>query len=113
LYQLATSVANPCDMGRSIELTCLGHRKYYRAQSGFEDRLRLKFDTIPVSKTRYETLSAPAQKAIVQAINRSVEPIPFMRPPLARQERELERVIKLVQLFEPFILHNDHVFEAV
>src|ERR1700685_3830153 len=38
IYQLATSVANPCDMGRSIELTDLGHRKFYRAQDGFEHR---------------------------------------------------------------------------
>ncbi len=113
MYHLATSVANPCNMGRSIELTGLGHRKFYRAQSGFEHRLRLKFDTIPVSKTRYEALSAPRQKAIVQAINRSVEPLPFVRPPLARQQRDLEKVIKLVALFEPFILDNDHVFEAV
>ncbi len=112
VYQLATSVANPCDMRRSIELTGLGHRKFYRAQNGLHHRLRLKFDAIPVSKARYENLSAPAQKAIVQAIQRSVEPLPFVRAPLARRERELERVIKLVALFEPFILHNDHVFEA-
>jgi alcohol-forming fatty acyl-CoA reductase len=111
VYQLATSVANPCDMRRSIELTGLGHRKFYRAQDGLHHRLRLKFDAIPVSKTRYENFSAPAQKAIVQAINRSVQPI-FDRPPLARQERELEKVIKLIALFEPFILHNDHIFEA-
>jgi len=111
-YHLATSVANPCDMRRSIELTGLGHRKFYRSQSGLQHRLRLKFDAIPVSKARYETLSAPAQKILVQAINRTVEPIPFVRPPLARQERELEKVIKLIDLFEPFILHNDHVFEA-
>jgi long-chain acyl-CoA synthetase len=112
VYQLATSVTNPCDMRRSIELTGLGHRKFYRSQNGLHDRLRLKFDAIPVSKTRYDKLSAPAQKIIVQAINRSVEPIPFVRPPLARQERDLEKVIKLVALFEPFILYNDHVFEA-
>jgi Male sterility protein/haloacid dehalogenase-like hydrolase len=112
LYQLATSVTNPCDMRRSIELTGLGHRKFYRAQNGFHDRLRSKFDAIPVSKARYDKLSAPAQKILVQAINRTVQPIPFVRPPLARQERELERVIKLVALFEPFILYNDHVFEA-
>src|SRR5271170_5360757 len=37
LYQLATSVTNPCDMRRSIELTGLGHRKFYRAQNGFHD----------------------------------------------------------------------------
>ena len=112
VYHLATSVANPCDMRRSIELTGLGHRKFYRAQAGLNHRLRLKFDAIPVSKARYEKLSAPAQKLIVQIINRTVEPLPFVRPPLARQERDLERVIKLITLFEPFILENDHVFEA-
>jgi hypothetical protein len=111
MYHLATSVANPCDMRRSIELTGLGHRKFYRAQDGFHHKLRLRFDAIPVSKARYETLSAPAQKILVQAINRTVEPI-FERAPLARQERDLEKVIKLIDLFEPFILHNDHVFEA-
>ncbi len=112
VYHLATSVANPCDMRRSIELTGLGHRKFYRSQDGFQQRVRLKFDAIPVSKARYERLSAPAQKMVVQAINRSVEPLGFARAPLARQERELEKVIKLVALFEPFILDNDHVFEA-
>jgi len=112
VYQLATSVTNPCDMRRSIELTGLGHRKFYRAQNGLEHRLRLKFDAIPVSKSRYQKLSAPAQKALVKAINRTVEPF-ANKPPLARRERELEKVIKLVSLFEPFILHNDHVFEAL
>ncbi|HTS12250.1 MAG TPA: SDR family oxidoreductase [Candidatus Limnocylindrales bacterium] len=112
VYQLATSVANPCDMRRSIELTGLGHRKFYRAQDGFQHRIRAKFDAIPVSKARYETLSAPAQKAIIQAIGRSMEPLRLSRKPFARRERELEKVIKLIDLFEPFILHNDHVFEA-
>ncbi|HTU33154.1 MAG TPA: SDR family oxidoreductase [Candidatus Acidoferrum sp.] len=112
VYHLASSVTNPCDMRRSIELTGLGHRKFYRAQNGLHHRIRAKFDAIPVSKTRYETLSAPAQRAIVQAINRSVQGIPFVRPPLARQERDLDKVIKLIELFEPFILLNDHIFEA-
>ncbi|HEY0704920.1 MAG TPA: SDR family oxidoreductase [Candidatus Acidoferrales bacterium] len=111
VYHLATSVANACNMGRSIELTGLGHRKFYRAQNGLEHRLRLKFDAIPVSKARYDTLSAPAQKAIVETINRTAQPF-SSRPPLARAQRELEKVIKLISLFEPFILHNDHVFEA-
>ena len=52
--------------------------------------MRLKFDAIPVSKARYDRLSAPAQKMIVQAIN-SVEPLRSSRPPLARQERDLEK----------------------
>ena len=70
LYQLATSVTNPCDMGRSIELTALAHRKHYRAQEGLEYWLRLRFDAIPVSKERYNRMSAPAQKAIVKSIQR-------------------------------------------
>ena len=66
LYQLATSASNPCDMGRSIELTALAHRKHYRAQQGLEHWLRMRFDTIPVSKERYQKLSVPAQKVVVQ-----------------------------------------------
>ena len=112
VYQLATSVTNPCDMGRSIELTSLAHRKHYRAQEGLEFWLRLRMDAIPVSKTRYNRLSAPAQMAIVKSIQRIMAPLPLKKTPLARAERNLEKVGKLVQLFEPFILHNEHDFVA-
>ena len=111
LYQLATSVTNPCDMGRSIELTSLGHRKHYRAQEGLEYWLRLRMDAIPVSKQRYRRMSAPAQKMIVKSIQRIMSPLP-MKKPLAKAERNLERVEKLIRLFEPFILLNEHDFVA-
>lgn len=112
LYQLATSVTNPCDMGRSIELTSLAHRKHYRAQEGLESWLRLRFDAIPVSKTRYNRMSAPAQRAIVKSIQRIMSPLPLRKAPLAKTERSLERVEKLIELFEPFILLNEHDFAA-
>lgn len=112
LYQLATSVSNPCDMRRSIELTSLAHRKHYRAQEGLEYWLRLRFDAIPVSKERYRRMSAPAQKAIVKSIQRIMAPLPLKRTPLVRAERSLEKVEKLIALFEPFILHNEHDFIA-
>jgi len=112
LYQLATSVTNPCDMGRSIELTSLAHRKHYRAQEGLESWLRLRFDAIPVSKTRYNRMSAPAQKAIVKSIQAIMSPLPLKKTPLAKAERNLERVEKLIALFEPFILLNEHDFAA-
>jgi long-chain acyl-CoA synthetase len=112
LYQLATSAVNSCDMGRSIELTGLAHRKHYRAQQGLEHWLRLKFETIPVSKQRYERLSVPMQKAVVSRINRIAVALHLKKPPLARQERDLTRVEKLIELYEPFILLNEHVFEA-
>ena len=112
LYQLATSVTNPCDMGRSIELTSLAHRKHYRAQEGLEYWLRLRLDAIPVSKQRYNRMSAPAQKAIVKSIQRIMSPLPLKKTPLARAQRNLEKVEKLIRLFEPFILHNELDFAA-
>jgi long-chain acyl-CoA synthetase len=112
MYQLATSVTNPCDMRRSIELTSLAHRKHYRAQEGLEYWLRLRFDAIPVSKQRYDRMSAPAQKAVIKSIQRIMSPLPLKRTPFARAERSLEKVEKLIGLFEPFILHNEHDFVA-
>ena len=84
IYQLATSASNPCDMGRSIELTGLAHRKHYRAQQSLENWMRMQFDTIPVSKSRYEKFSVPAQKAVVQGINRAASALQMKHPPLAR-----------------------------
>ena len=112
VYQLATSVTNPCDMRRSIELTALAHRKHYRAQEGLEYWLRLRFDAIPVSKQRYQRMSAPAQKAIIKSIQRIMSALPLKKTPLAKAERNLERVEKLIELFEPFILRNEHDFVA-
>jgi len=111
LYQLATSVSNPCDMGRCIELTSLGHRRHYRAQEGLEYWLRLRMDAIPVSKARYNRMSAPAQKMIIKSIQAIMSPLPVKKP-LAKAERSLERVEKLIELFEPFILENEHDFVA-
>ena len=112
MYQLATSASNPCNMRRSIELTGLAHRKHYRAQPDFEYRLLSMFDSISVSKERYQKLSAPRQKAVVQALLKITSSLPMARSPLVRRERDLGRVEKLIELYEPFILHNVHVFEA-
>jgi long-chain acyl-CoA synthetase len=112
LYQLATSAINPVNMGRSIELTGLAHRKYYRRQPGIDGWIKLKFETIPVSKQRYERMSIPMQKAVVSTINRAATTLHMKKAPLARQERDLGRAEKLIELYEPFILHNEHVFEC-
>jgi thioester reductase-like protein len=112
MYQLATSAINPVNMGRSIELTGLAHRKHYRRQQGIEHWLKVKFETIPVSKQRYERLSIPMQKAVVSRINRAAVKLSMKKAPLARQERDLLRAEKLIELYEPFILHNEHVFEC-
>lgn len=108
MYQLATSVTNPCDMRRSIELTGLAHRRHLKAEQGLESWLRLRWDTIPVSRTRFRRFGAPGQRAMIRAIIGVVGE----RRPFVKAERNLERVERIVRLYEPFILLNDHVFEA-
>jgi long-chain acyl-CoA synthetase len=112
LYQLATSAINPVNMGRSIELTGLAHRKYYRTSQTVENWLKVKFETIPVSKQRYEVLSIPMQKAVVSGINRAATTLRMKKAPFAKAERDLIRAEKLIELYQPFILHNEHVFEC-
>jgi hypothetical protein len=48
----------------------------------------------------------------VKSIQRIMAPLPLRKTPLARAERSLERVEKLIALFEPFILFNEHDFVA-
>jgi hypothetical protein len=112
LYQLATSAINPVNMGRSIELTGLAHRKHYKMQHGLDQWLKVKLETISVSKQRYERLSIPMQKAVVSRINKAATLLHMSKPPLAKAERDLGRAEKLIELYEPFILHNEHVFEC-
>jgi long-chain acyl-CoA synthetase len=99
-------------MGRSIELTGLAHRKHYRSSQSIENWLKVKFETIPVSKQRYERLSIPMQKAVVSGINRAATTLHLKKAPFAKAERDLIRAEKLIELYEPFILHNEHVFEC-
>jgi hypothetical protein len=41
-----------------------------------------------------------------------MSPLPLKKTPFAKTERNLERVEKLIELFEPFILLNEHDFVA-
>jgi len=52
------------------------------------------------------------QKAVISRINRVAVSLRMKKPPLARAERDLIRAEKLIELYEPFILNNEHVFEC-
>src|SRR6202790_2362074 len=112
MYQLATSAINPVNMGRSIELTALAHRKHYRMEQSVDNWLKVNFETFPVWKQAHERLSIPMQKAVISRINRAAVSMHMKKAPLAKQERDLLRAEKLIELYEPFILHNEHVFEC-
>ncbi len=112
VYQLATSATNPADMRRTIELTCLAHRKYYRSLEGLEHWLRARFDTIPVSQARYRNVSLPRLKAVLQGLQRVTGVLPVKNDSLTRKQRALDRVHKVIELYQPFILDNEYFFAA-
>ena len=112
VIHLATSASHPMDMRRTVELTALAHRRHYAALRGWKSWALARLDAIPVSRSRYERFSVPAQAALVKAVNRAVAPLLGSSTSLRRLERNLVRVGKLIELYEPFILDNEHVFEA-
>ncbi len=111
VYQIASSVTNPLHILRAVELTGLAHRKHYMEQRGYRSWWKARMDAIPVSKRRYQTLSAPSHKAILRGLRRLFAATP-LKSQLVRAERAVGRIAKLVEIYEPFILHNEHVFEA-
>ena len=112
VYQLATSATNPSDMRRAIELTCLAHRKHYRTLEGLEHWLRARCDTIAVSKARYRNVSLPRFKKVLDWVQQLLSGLAFKGETLARKQRALERVQKVIELYEPFILDNEYFFAA-
>jgi long-chain acyl-CoA synthetase len=112
VYQLATSANNPADMRRAIELTCLAHRKHYRSLEGLEHWLRARCDTIPVSKTRYQTVSLPRFQALLQGLHRMLAFLPLAEEAVSRKQRAIDRYQKVIELYEPFILDNEYFFAA-
>jgi long-chain acyl-CoA synthetase len=112
VVQLATSVARPLTMRRAVELTALAHRRHYVAESGIRNWALARMEAIPVSRTRYERFSVPAQASLVRTLNRLLGPLSGATKGLRRLERSLSRVHKLIELYEPFILRDEHAFEA-
>ena len=112
VVQLATSGSNPLNLRRAVELTALAHRKHYRQIPEFKGRLLERLEAIPVSRERYQRLSVPVQLKAVRAINRFSARLAGGKRPLARAEKTLRRTQDLIDLYEPFLLDNEPVFEA-
>ncbi|MCA9752351.1 MAG: SDR family oxidoreductase [Gemmatimonadetes bacterium] len=111
--QLATSATNPLNLERAVELTALAHRRFYRQGRTWRERVLGRLEATPVSRARYENLSAPRQLAIVRGLNRAIAAVtPGRRAPLASVEKRLRRATELIELYEPFLLDHEPVFEA-
>jgi Male sterility protein len=72
-----------------------------------EHWLRARFDTISVSKARYQNVSLPQFQRLIEGAQKVSS-----SDRLVRKQRALERVQKVIELYEPFILDNEYFFAA-
>ena len=111
--QLATSATNPLPLNRAVELTALAHRRHYFAERSWRAWLLAQLEAVPVSRERYQRLSAPKQLEWVRKVNEfSGKMMPGKRAPFGRTEKTLKRACELIELYEPFLLDHEPVFEA-
>jgi len=112
MYQLATSVTNPCDMRRSIELTSLAHASTIAPRRAWSTGYACVSTPFRSRNRGITACRRRRRRRSIKSIQRIMSPLPLKRPPLVKAERSLEKVEKLIELFEPFILHNEHDFVA-
>src|SRR5262249_48887033 len=73
VYHAATSDSAPLPMPRAVELTGLYARRHWLDKdtgSKLINHLRSRLETIPVGKTRYTALSAPAIRGVAASLSR-------------------------------------------
>ena len=112
VYQMATSAVNPLDLARAVELTALAHGNHYREIGGWRERILARLEAVPVSRERYERFSVPRQLRIAQRLNRALGSGVPGKKKLVRAERLLRRIRELIELYEPFLLDQEPVFEV-
>ncbi len=127
VYQLGTSDSSPFRMARSVELTGLYRRKYYRARrdEGVLNRVRARMESFPVSKDRYQRASLPLWRGVFNGVSKLIEEqVPTWGAPrvMAFLEHAKERLDDNVQivkqgegifdLFMPFVHDNAVIFRG-
>ncbi|HET9552934.1 MAG TPA: SDR family oxidoreductase, partial [Anaeromyxobacteraceae bacterium] len=128
VYHLASGDVNPLRVRRSVELTALYRRRFYREReegSHAVNQLLARFEPYPVSRRHYETFSAPAWAALARLASKALrEETPRWGAPrlsalaggLADQldewERQLAQTAALWELYLPFVWENEYVFRC-
>lgn len=129
-YQVATGDVNPCSMARTVTLVGLYKRRFWRRQeaegkaSKLKTLWKVRSESIPRSRLRYETLGPPAFKSLIGAARKVLDKMePERYGPLSgvvaearkvakEQEDNVDKVIEIFDLFMPFIWENKYVFRT-
>ncbi len=128
IYHLASGDVNPLWARRAVELTALYRRRYYRERESGNatwNKLLSRIEPYSVTRTQYEALGAPALSALSRGARRLLDQAtprwgaPRLSALADRARRELDelddrlaKLLKLWDLFLPFIWENKYVFRC-
>jgi long-chain acyl-CoA synthetase len=132
VYQMGTSDANRISSRRLVQLTALAVRQHHldnaETESGADalgSRLRARLESMPVSYSRFQTISAPMLKKAADALIGVIDDklpkwgAPRIEAFAERARDELQRmstftgqVQELVDLFKPFTTDHDIAFRC-
>jgi long-chain acyl-CoA synthetase len=128
VYHLASGDTNPLWVARSVELTALHRRRFFREREEGNrtlNQLRSRFEPYPVSRRHFEAFSTPAFLALTRAAQKLVKDhAPRWGAPrlsaladevgngLDELESKLERTQAIWDLYFPFIWENRYVFRC-
>jgi long-chain acyl-CoA synthetase len=128
IYHLASGDVNPLTCRRTIELVGLYRRRFFKGReegSKVLNELRARFEPYPVSRSHYETFSAPAFAKLARAASAFLrERAPAWGAPhvsalaaraadrIDEVEGKLEQTKLLFELFMPFVWDNRYLFRC-
>ncbi|HYG67088.1 MAG TPA: AMP-binding protein, partial [Anaeromyxobacteraceae bacterium] len=128
VYHLSSGDANPLWVSRTIELTALHRRRFFREREEGNrtvNQLLSRFEPYPVSRRHWEAFSTPAFLALTRAAQKLVKDhAPRWGAPrlsalaeevgegLDELEAKLERTQAIWDLYLPFICENRYVFRG-
>ncbi|HEY6002127.1 MAG TPA: AMP-binding protein [Anaeromyxobacter sp.] len=128
IYHLASGDTNPLWARRAVELTALYRRRHYRereAGNATWNKLLSRIEPYSVTRTQYEAFGAPAVQALSKLARRFLDEAtprwgaPRLSALAEKARRELDelddrlgKLLKLWDLFLPFVWENKYVFRC-
>lgn len=133
IYHLGSSDSSPFRMARSVELTGLYKRRYYREkfkEGGGGDtlmnRVRARIESVPVAKERYQRFSLPLLRGVAEGASRFIGEsldqmwgVPRLTALGERARQKLDDIAQLSRqgegvfdLFLPFTYDNAPIFRC-
>jgi long-chain acyl-CoA synthetase len=128
IYHLASGDTNPLWARRAVELTALYRRRHFRereAGNATWNKLLSRIEPYSVTRTQYEAFGAPAVQALSKLARRFLDEAtprwgaPRLSALAERARRELDelddrlgKLMKLWDLFLPFVWENKYVFRC-